>query len=302
MRPEFTSSSTVSSSSTPSPGRGSLPSVAGVMLAIVCLTLILALPLAANDLSGFLPEQGEGKVALSFTQESYDAFWRGTQKVPTPGVLGEITTASASLWMTWGLTDRLALIVDVAHVEVDGDGSGGLADSGPQNLSLLVAYRLAQYSSGTTSQSLVGAIGGRGPLESYVANAPVARGDETTDTLLRLVYLLRSGRFYWSQQIGYDLRGGDAPDGIPLYTELGWTTGRLTWVAWYSQYLADSGTDIGEAGFTFPSNREEVERVGGKAIFEFSPKWCGVLGGFTTLDGRNTGDATGASLALVRKF
>lgn len=273
------------------------------LLLTVPLSLCLAaLPSLASDLTGFLPEEGTGHLAVSFTDESYDEFWRGTEKRPTPGVLGEISTASTSVWFNWGLTDRLALVVDAAHVDVDSDGTAGMADSGLQNLTAFLAYRLWSRDDGATRHSLVGALGARTPLESYVANAPVARGDETTDGLVRLVYLLQHGRFYWSQQLGFDLRSDDAPDGLPIYTEVGYTAGRLTWIGWHSLYLADGGTDIGEAGFTFPGNQEEYQRLGAKLVCRFTDGWSGFAGAFDTLDGRNSGVATGWSVGIIRHF
>lgn len=279
------------------------PTTLATMALLVSLLFWGGAAAQASDLSGFLPEAGTGNLALSYTDESYDEFWRGTEKRPTPGVLGEITTRSTSLWFNWGLTDRLALIVDAALVDVDSTGTAGMEDSGPQNLTAFLAYRLWSHEgSGSTRHSLMGAVGGRTPLESYVANAPVARGDDTTDALFRLVYLVQNGGFYWSQQIGYDLRSDDAPDGLPLYTEVGYNTGRLTWIGWHSLYLADSGTDIGEAGFTFPSNQEEYQRLGAKVVVGFADSWSGFVGAFDTLDGRNSGDASGWSIGLIHHF
>jgi len=270
------------------------------------LLLLLSLApaqLSASDVTGFLPGKGQGTVAVGYTGESYDEFRVGTEKMPLPDALGEITTTSFSFWMNYGLTDRLALVVNAAYVAADSDGPAGLSDSGPQNLAVLLEMKLWESTSGSgISHSLVGAIGGSTPIESYTADAPVARGDESTDALLRLVYLLRSGSFYWSQQVGYDLRSDDAPDGIPLYTELGLSTGHWTWIVWYSQYLAQSGTDIGDPGFTFPSNKEDLQRLGAKAVVVFPNGWGGFAGAFSTLDGRNTGNATGLSAGLLRKF
>jgi len=270
---------------------------------LLLFLFLVSAPLAAADLTGFLPAKGHGTVAVGYTNESYDEFFRGTEKVPLPGPLGEISTTSYSFWMNYGLTDRLALIVNAAYVEAEADGPSGLSDSGPQDLAVLLAMRLWESTSGSgTSHSLVGAIGGSTPTESYTADSPVARGDKSTDALLRLVYLLHKGSFYWSQQVGYDLRSDDPPNGIPLYTELGLSTGHWTWIVWYSQYLAQSGTDIGDPGFTFPSNQEDLQRLGAKAVVTFPNGWGGVVGAFTTLDGRNTGYATGLSVGLLRQF
>lgn len=282
-----------------SPIRASVARLAG--LSLVFLPLLLAPAALASDINGFLPGAGKGAVAFGFTDESYDEFWVGEEKTSSPN-LGEISTQSTTLWATWGFTDRLALIADIAYVDTEAGDPAGLSDSGLQNLTVLLAHRLLTRESAGREHSLTAAVGLRTPLESYEPNAPVARGDETTDGLLRLVYMLRSGRFYYSQQVGFDLRGDDAPDGVPIYTELGWSAGRLTWIATYSRYFADGGSDIGQPGFTFPGLQEELERVGAKVVGRVDDHWSVFLAGFLTLDGRNTGDADGLSLGLVHRF
>jgi hypothetical protein len=258
-------------------------------------------PAAALDLNGYLPGDGKGHLAVSYTRESWDEFWLGETKVSDPGV-GEATIRSLTAWFTWGLTDDLAIVANLPSVDADSDGLGGFNQDGLQDLSLLLKYRFASRESGAVAHRFVVAAGVRTPASSYDANLPIDVGDGTTDGLFRFIYQLERGRFYFSQQVGYDLRSEDAPDGFPLYTELGFTTGRVTWTAIYSRLFADGGTDIGDPGFTFPSNQEEYERVVAKAYVRFNARLGLSLYGFTTLDGRNSGDATGAAAGLVYTF
>jgi len=253
----------------------------------------------AYDMNGFLPAAGEGAVALSFTTEGYDHFWAGEQRVAAPRELGEIETRSLTLWGRYGITDRLALVANLPYVDTEGDGTAGLADSGVSDLTALVAVRLAEPRGG---HSLTGAAGVRTDVGDYEGDAPVSLGDATTDGLFRLVYQFQARGFYVSQQVGYDLRGGDAPDGVPLHTELGYTFGPTTLHAFYTRYVADGGTDIGEPGFTFPSNQEEYERAGGGAYVRLGGSFGVSARAYTTLDGRNTGDATGVSVGGVVTF
>src|SRR5262245_13257046 len=236
-----------------------MTSRAASRLVVLCgiVTCLLASSAGALDITGFMPGQGGGDLALSYTTEGYDEFWVGDTKVSDPGV-GEVDIKSLSFWFDWGFTDDFALVGNVAHVDASSDGLGGFEDSGIQDLSLLLKYRFLN----SGPHSLAAAGGVRTPVSDYEANLPVDLGDGTTDALFRLVYLFNNGPFYFSQQVGYDVRGDDAPDGIPIYTELGFTTGSLTWIGFYSQYTADGGTDIGDPGFTFPSNKDEYSRVG----------------------------------------
>ena len=253
------------------------------------------------DVNAFFPAQGEADLALSVTAESYDEFYRGNTKVSNP-MVGEVETVTTTLWARWGITDRISLIANIPYVDVDSDGLGGFADSGLQDIAALVNFKLGEIDGGSVRHVFAAAVGGRTPISDYEANAPVSLGDGTTDGLARLVYQLESGSFFFTQQVGFDARGDDAPDGFPLVSELGYTVGRTTLSAQYFLYIADGGTDIGDPGFTFPSNQDETERLGLKAYVRLQDRLGLALSGFTTLDARNSGDATGFSGGLVVRF
>jgi len=264
--------------------------------------LSAANPAQAFDLNGFFPGKHTGHAALSYSLEGYDHFFRGTTRVSNPGGLGEVEIATYSVYLDYGFTDRLAVVVNLPGVDADSDGTAGFAESDPQDLTTLLKYRVASYGSGSRRHSLVVAGGFRTPASDYVADAPVSAGDGSTDFLARFIYQFETGRFYLSQQVGFDLRGEDVPDGLPLYTELGFKRGRVLASGFLAYYLADGGSDIGDPGFTFPGNQEEYTRVGAKVYAELGERF-GVSGlVFTTLDGRNTGDITGGALGVVARF
>jgi hypothetical protein len=256
---------------------------------------------AAQDLDGFSPEPGKGDVALSYSFDSYDEFWAGTGKVSVPD-LGTVESHSISLWWRHGFTDKLALVASLPYVDADGDGPAPFEESALQDLMVLAQYRLLTRESGAQRHSIVLGGGFRTPASDYEANTPIDVGDGTTDVLLRAVYLLQSGNFYLSTQIGYDLRGEDAPDGLPFAVTGGWSFGRSTVSATYSQYFADGGTDIGDPGFTFPSNQDEYTRIGAKLFSRINDRFGWSIAAFTTVDGRNSGDTTGYSGGLVFSY
>lgn len=259
--------------------------------ALMALASIVPLPASAYDTNGFMPEAGRGDLAVSYTAESYDEFWVGDTKVSDPGV-GEVETDSLAVWFRWGFTDNFALEANLPYVDTTSDGLGGFEDSGLQDLAVLLKYRF--LSSGP--HNLVAGLGVRTAASDYEANLPVDLGDNTTDTLLRLVYQYQTQAFYFSQQVGYDLRSDDAPDGFPLYTELGFNAGRVTFTGFYSQLTADDGFDIGDPGFTFPGLQEEYQRAGLKVYGRITDR-IGLSGlYFTTLDGSNTGETSGFSI------
>ncbi len=259
---------------------------------------------AASDLNGFLCEKRQGNVALSFTSQSYDEFWAGKTSVAPPEV-GQVDTTSISLWLSYGITDDLTLIASLPFVDADSDGTMGFEASDLQDVTLLGAYRLLEKNS-SVRHDLVGALGLRVPAGYDVEDPGVSAlnvGDGTTDGLLRVVYLLRVGGFYGAQQVGYEVRGEDAPDGWPLYTELGYTMGRTTVSGFYQKLVASDGTDIMGPGFdSFPENQEEYDRAGAKVYVRIGDRFGLAASVFDTLDGRNTGDATGVSVGTVLGF
>ncbi len=270
----------------------------------LCSTLVAALaltctpPAHALDLNGFLAPKGHTDLALSYTVEKYDHFWRGTVKRPNPPFLGEVTNKTESLWFRYGITDRVNLIGNVAYVDSSGDGSDHLSESGIQDLEALVAFRLFETGS-SVRQTILVAGGGRTPLSDYVGDGPVSIGDHSSDFLARLVYQVQAGSFYFSQQVGYELRGSDVPDGYPLYTELGYGIGRVSLIGYYQQYYANGGSDIGDDGFTFPGNQDEFQRIGGKVFVRVNQPVGVFAAAFKALDGRNSGDITGYSVGFT---
>jgi hypothetical protein len=268
-----------------------------ITAAALAVAALAPAPVVALDTNGFLPERGHVDVALSYTSESYEKFWVGTTKVHDPGV-GDVDIKSTSLWMQWGLLDDLALVANLPYVDDSTNGLAHFKDSGLQDLSVLLKYRF--FSSGPNR--LVGGLGVSTPVSSYEGNLPVTRGHDTTNVLFRLVYQYQAESFYFSQQVGYDLSNKDAPDSYPLYTEAGFTAGPVTYSGFYSRLIGNSGTDIGDPGFTFPSNRQEYSRLGAKIYGRINERVGLSAAYYDTLDGRNVGDSHGFSGGVVLRF
>jgi hypothetical protein len=275
-----------------------------VLTALVA-TLALAVPAGALDpvvpgdgtLDGAIPERGHGTFALTLAHGDFREFWVGDTRVEDPGV-GKVDHDMLTLALEWGMTDDLALAVHAAYVDASSDGLGRFEDSGPQDLSALLEWRFVH----SGPHSLLVAAGVRTPISDYESNLPVDLGDHTTDLLLRLAYGYDSGAFSFSQQVGFDKRGSDAPDGFPLYTELGYTAGPVSLAGFYEVLIVNDGTDIGDPGFTFPSNREEHTRVGASIGGKVGGRFELSAGYFTTLDGRNAGDEKGYTLGAAVTF
>ena len=254
-------------------------------LLLVAVAALWALPSqASGDINGFLREKRHGDVAFSFSDESFDRFWLGSTKVDVPNG-GDFKTRSLSLWVAYGITDNLTVTADLPYVDAE---SNRFASIG---------------STGGAKHEFLGGFGIRTIASNYDVPGPVDIGDGTADWLFRFVYQLTYKRFYFSQQAGFDLRSGAAPNGFPFYTEAGWTQGPATYSALYSRLDARGGTDIGAPNFlTFPGNKKEYQRLGGKAFVRLTDV-IGVSGmAYTTLTGRNVGDSSGFSVGIDFRY
>lgn len=273
----------------------------------VLLFLLVAPPLLngarpAAALDGFLPKPGEGTAAVSVTAESYERFWAGSETVTEPA-LGTVATRTLSVWLRYGVSDRIALVADVPFVERRAEAEPAMRQRSLQDARLLAKVRLLERGRKRLRHRFLVAGGVSAPAASYDPDLPVAVGDGTTDVLLRLVYQLELPRGYLLQTGGVDVRSGGAPDGLVLRTEAGWKAGPTTLSLFHELYAARSGSDIGDPGATFPTNREELQRAGLRLLAPLGqPSWALSAAAFTTLDGRNTGDAAGLSLGIVGGF
>ncbi len=267
--------------------------------AALAAALAVAAPARALDLNGFMPERGDRTLALSTTAEGYDHFWMGSTKVESPD-LGRVHSESVSLWLRVGIRDDLALVVNLPYVATRAEGSAGFAERSLQDLTVLAKAHLTALDRGPHRFFVAG--GMRTPASSYVADQPVDVGDGTSDLLLRFVYQFQAGRFHLSQQVGLDLRGGGAPNGCPLYIELGRSAGRFTVSLYHVLYEADGGSDIGEPGASFPGNEEEFQRAGVKLDARVTDRLGLSVAAFATLAGRNTAESSGLSTGFVVGF
>lgn len=270
------------------------------LLVAAALGCLAPATVRAVDLDATVRPKGHGCAALSLTSQRYDEFWAAEEKVSDP-MVGTVETTSWTLWLDYGLTDRLTLTVNVPYVDVDSDGTGGFGQTALQDLTVAAKFQFASVGSRVHSD-FVGVAGVRTIASNYeIENSVVDIGDGTADWLARFIYQLRVNRFHFVQSLGWEWRGDPAPDGRPIYTVIGASWKRVTAEAFYGRLDARGGTDIG-SGAPFPSNKEEVSRIGFKVWSPVSDHIGLSAMYFTTIDGRNTGDASGLSVGIDYRY
>lgn len=272
-----------------------------VVAAAACAFLLYSNATAQDIMDGFTRGAGNTDIAVTVMSESYDQMWMGNQEVALPAPLGTITTSSINIFAAHGITNDIDLLASLPRVSAaaDGDGTGPSDQSGIQDGTVMLKWRPWHAALGSAASfDLATGIGITGPLTDYVADAPVAIGHRSTNVELRAVGLFRleSGPFA-SVTLGYSRRDGDVPDAALSGVSLGYTANKIFAEAWLMNQNGQAGTDIGEG--SFPSNRISYMRAGLKGAYSVTDWLALSVGGWTTLDGRNVGKATGFGGGLI---
>ncbi|MBL8862168.1 MAG: hypothetical protein JNK02_09160 [Planctomycetes bacterium] len=271
-------------------------------LRLVTISLLLASPALAQGDTGFLRGAGKTDYVLSWTQDSYDRFWVGEDKVSDPGV-GEITREATALYVAYGLRDDMDLVLSGSYVSAESDGSGGIPSVNDfQDAIVGIKWRAWAARAGKSEFSALLAPALKMLITDYENNQPTAIGDGQGDLRARgILHWQHDSGFFASLESGYDMRDGLPHDEVPLNFTIGATFfNRLTVTPFYSQVFSQGGYDIGQGDF--PGVKEEFERWGVGAYFRITDRF-GVTALYRdTLDGRNTGDADSYGAGLVLKL
>jgi hypothetical protein len=248
--------------------------------------------------NGFLRGRGKFDIVLSYTEDSYDEFWIGDDKVSPPEV-GEVTRESWTLYGAYGLRDDLDLFLSGSYVDAETDGTVPFEDERDlQDAIFGLKWRFLEERAGPGAFSLLLAPSIKQPLGDYENNDVTAIGDGQTDLRGRLIahYQFDVGAFV-ALESGYDRRNGAPDDEIPFHATVGATFANLTVAPFYSMVDSQGGYDIGEG--SFPGVEEDYTRYGVNAYFRINETF-GLTGMWrTTSDGKNTGEAEAFSLGLV---
>ena len=283
-------------------------------LIMVGLPLLLC---AQSPINGFMQGKGKGNVVVSYFSESYDEVFLVPQKIQGVPVFDEVTLNSVSLFATYGLSDRLDVILNLPYITAKGAASEALLNdlgfdgerSGLQDLSVYLKYNPLDYKVGAGTLRFIGALGLVTPLSNYPVNeglqSILAIGNRATslNTFLLAQYQMDMGLFA-SAQAGYSLRNNDVPNAILSEIKIGYAGKSFYADAWMGSQRSTSGVDILGLGFQgfFPETKVNYTRAG---INLFVPvaKGFGISAGANTyLNGRNVGDATGFYGGIVLSY
>jgi hypothetical protein len=287
-----------------------------ISLPFIIYVLLLFNSIATNAqglLDGFMRGKGQIVTALSYSHESYDTYFVGTNKTQNEN-LGTIKTNSVNFFAAGGLTDYLDVVVSLPYIETRATQGFWSDQKDFQDISLFLKGRFFEEDlSEKGALSIIGAIGIIAPLSDYIADAPVSIGSQSTQLEGRFIAQYRTTHgIFVAGQLGYGKRGNvtidrglevSVPDAWDYIVRAGGSYKKLYADAWFQHQDSRSGTNIGP-GVPFPSNEIDFSRVG-LTLYHPVPKLenFGVaLSTAFTLSGRNIGKSDRFTASLVYNF
>lgn len=270
-----------------------------------------------SPISGFMQGKGKGNISLSLSSEKYDKVYLVPQETDGVPVFNEVKLNSTNLYATYGLSDKLDVVLSLPFISAEGNASQEVLNnlnysntrSGVQDVSLFLKYNPYYHNFGTSSLRLIGALGLKTPSGNYRADeglqSIIAIGNRsTTVSAIGLAMFKMDSGVFASGQIGGNLASNDVPNSYTSELKLGYAASKFYGDAYVANQTSTSGVDILGEGFQgfFPATKVNYTKIG---VNLYTPlyKDFGIAGGASTLvAGRNIGKATGFYGAVVYKF
>ncbi len=280
-------------------------------LLTLCLT---AFSLTASAYSPWLPIPGDKSVALAYSQERFQDFWKGQKHAR---LADDITLRTLWLAADYGFNDAIAFDLLTGFVRSDYSPATRGHFKGRADSRLGVSVRVLDEDATTAdlptvTLRLAGILEGTYPLSS--AGNPHAPGDGVSgfeSSLLvgkRLPLFNSESPFALSGEGGFRYRQKPVPNELFFSARVAQTVLQsLIWHAAWQYQRSLSGGDIGVAPFSptalgFQGLKERVHSAECGASYTFVPgRVLGVAFSWV-FDGRNTGKSRIASVVLSQSF
>ncbi len=306
------------------------------MKKLLRLRLITLLLLPAGALQAQTPsdelmmKKYELCVAVSYDHGDWNRYWEGTYLRGNANI-GTLTRTTVMPMVAAGITDKLNLLVATPFVKTKSNGGQLTGAKGFQDVSVALKYEIIKKKIGIGNLSLLSTVGFATPMSNYLSDyMPYSLGLGTNEFTLRGIvhyqldkgiYLRLAGaqvwrgttiteRDYYYNNGSYYTNKMDVPNAINYSATLG------TWLFKYSlkveaSYMAmkgQSGDDIRPYNMPQPTNKMQVEQIGGFAQYYFKNHvkaltGLGVLTYYNQVtNGRNVGKTTSFGFGATYQF
>jgi hypothetical protein len=275
---------------------------------------------------GHLLAAHELRTGLSYAHDSWDEYWEGARK-RVNGNIGTVTTRTASCNAAYGLTDKLNLFAIVPYVRTHAS-QGVLHDmEGFQDLTLAAKLQvLDKPFTATGSLRAFGVVGGAVPLSDYTPDfMPLSLGSASERIFGRLTahfaatrgwFVTGTTAYTWRDNVRLDRSSYftqsrlfltnevDLPNVFDYALTTGYSNASLMASLSWSEQRTRGGGDIRRQDMPFVSNDMDFSRVsvGLEYALPALPNLRLQLGYAYTLDGRNVGQASTATMGATYRF
>lgn len=279
---------------------------------------------AQSLVSGFMAGKGHGSVVVSGTTERYDNVYLAPDKVDGVPVFQEVRVNSLNLYTTYGITDKVDVIVSLPYIQSKGKAPSTVISDlnslyptagytnvrqGLQDITGILKFKSYTREIGGSILDLLGVVSVSTPISNYQTNTGygyiIAIGNQATKyTASGVAHLKTSSGVFATGQVGYSLRTGLVPNAVVGEAKIGYADPKTYLEGSASFQESNGGTDISEVGFNgfFPATRVNYIRLGASAYRPLANGVGIVLGVSTYVAGRNVGKSTGYSAGISYNF
>ena len=272
---------------------------------------------AQSPVNGFMQKKGNGSLVLSHNFESYNTVFLVPERITGVPIFNKITINSTSIYATYGLSDKLNVVLNVPYIQAKGAASEAVLNnlnyrntqSGFQDVSAYLKYKALAINTDKVAFNLIGAVGVKTPLGNYTVDeglqSIVSIGNRATSLNALVIGLLKTNSgLFASGQAGYCLRNHGVPNAVMSEFKAGLIQPNFYFDAFIANQTSLSGTDILAEGFQgfFPSTKVNYTRIGLNVFVPIYKQFGLCAGGSTYIDGRNLGQSTSYYGAISVSF
>jgi hypothetical protein len=155
---------------------------------------------------------------LTYMHSSWNEYWEGTTKRSNQN-LGTVTTQSVMFMSSYGITDKLNVLVNVPYVWTNASAGTLHGMKGFQDIDVDLKYEFYKTKIGNGRLSLIGLAGFSTPLSNYENDfLPMSIGLGSTNLSGRLTADYQNGLFFATISSAYVFRSNVTIDRTSYYT------------------------------------------------------------------------------------
>jgi hypothetical protein len=294
-----------------------------VMSIILCLLFFNQISFAQTDIDGLLMQKGFFCVGPTAGKSSWKKYWEGTNKRDNAN-LGTVSTTAAMLMGNYGVTNKLNVLFGLPYIKTKASAGQLAGQKGLQDLSLFVKWVAKEKHIGKGHLKGIVIGGYSTPTSNYTPDLlPLSIGLKSKTAMLRLMADYETGNWFATVSGTYNFRNNVTLDRNTYFTtEMHYTNEvkmpdatyfniragyrSSTWIieAILDEWKTIHGFDITKNNMPFISNKMNATKLGMHIKYDtdFINGLSFVADGFTTIAGRNIGQASGFSGGIFYIF